>query len=423
MTSSSASRAVPSGTRRIIVAGVAGNVMEWYDFAVYGYFATVIGPLFFPSEDPAVSLIGAFGAFAAGFLARPIGALALGRLGDLVGRRHVLIVSVFCMAIPTVLMGLLPDYRHLGAMAPILLVLLRIIQGLSVGGEYTSSSVFLAEHAEPRRRGVMANWSLWGVVIGMLLGSGAGALLSGLLDDAQISDWGWRVPFLAGGLIAVAGIVLRRGISDAAPPAEGTAPVMAVIRHHQGDLLRIIGFNVLAGVGFYTAYVYSVTYIKSVDKLSGETAFDLNTPAMALILLVAPLAAHLSDRIGRRPVLLAGLVGLAVGAVPSFHLIHGADPASVFLGLALLSILVGLYIGPNCAANVEQLPRAVRCTGVSIAYNLAIGIFGGTTPLIAAWLIHSTGDPIAPAFYLIAAALVSLGAVLTLKERAGKLLD
>lgn len=217
-----------TSSRRNILGGVVGNVMEWYDFAIYGYFATVIGKQFFPSEDPAVSVIAAFGAFAAGFLARPLGGLLLGSLGDLIGRRQVLMVSIFCMAVPTVLLGLLPSHEHLGVMAPILVVLLRIIQGLSVGGEYTSSAVFLAEHAPAHRRGFLASWSAWGTILGILIGSGVGAVVTSVLDDAQITAWGWRVPFVMGGILAVVGFVLRRGLSGAAPPAAAGTPALAV---------------------------------------------------------------------------------------------------------------------------------------------------------------------------------------------------
>ena len=194
------------------MAGLIGNVMEWYDFAVYGYFATVIGREFFPSGDPAASLIGAFGAFAAGFLVRPLGGVVFGRIGDLAGRQVALKLSVMVMAVPTVLMGLLPTHSQIGIAAPIAVVLLRIVQGLSVGGEYTSSIIFLSENAPERQRGFYAIWGLWGSVLGMLLGSGFGDLLAHTLTPDQLQSWGWRLPFLLGALVATTGVVIRQGI-------------------------------------------------------------------------------------------------------------------------------------------------------------------------------------------------------------------
>lgn len=408
---------------KVIASGIVGNVMEWYDFAIYGYFAIVIGQKFFPSEDPSISVIAAFGAFAAGFLARPLGGMLLGRLGDVVGRPQVLMISIFMMALPTMILGLLPSHEHIGIAAPILVVLLRIIQGLSVGGEYTSSSVFLAEHAPAKSRGFLTSWSTWGAVAGILVGSGVGAIFTNLLTPEQISDWGWRIPFLMGGSIAVLGLWLRRGLKDHEPPKEGTAPVTLLVRDHLVALARIIGLNAGSGVAFYLVFVYSVTYMKEIDQLAGDLAFDLNTAAMVLMLVVMPLAAKLSDRIGRKPVLLVGMGGVLLGAVPCFMLMHSTDPASIFAGEAILAVLVGIFSGPIAAANVEQLPRNVRCTGTAVSYNLAVGIFGGTTPMIAAWLIRSTNDPIAPAYYLLVFALISFLTAFTFKEKAGVPLD
>lgn len=413
------------GQGRIIAGGIAGNVMEWYDFAIYGYFAVVIGHKFFPSEDPSVSIIAAFGAFAAGFLARPVGGLLLGRLGDVVGRRQVLMISIFCMAIPTVLLGLLPSYDHIGVAAPILVVLLRVIQGLSVGGEYTSSSVFLAEHAPVGKRGFLTSWSTWGAVAGILLGSGIGAIFTNLLTSEQVAAWGWRIPFLLGGLVAVVGLMLRRGlVNEPEASIEGKAPVTTLFRDHLGAMARITGLNIgVSGVGFYLIFVYSVTYIKTIDHLAGDIAFDLNTLALVLMLFIMPLSAHLSDRFGRKPMLFTGLVGVAVGAFPCFMLIHSTDPLHIFAGQAILAVFIGIFCGTVAAANVEQLPHEVRCTGLAVSYNLSVGIFGGTTPMIAAWLIRETGNPIAPAYYLLAVVSISLVTAFTIKEKAGQKLD
>ncbi|SMF43698.1 MFS transporter, MHS family, proline/betaine transporter [Tistlia consotensis] len=405
--------AAPS-PRATILAGLIGNVMEWYDFAVYGYFATVIGALFFPNADPAVSVIAAFGAFAAGFLVRPLGGLLFGRIGDLVGRRRALTLSVVCMALPTVAIAFLPTYQTIGVAAPVLIVLLRILQGLSVGGEYTGSIVFLAEKAPHGRRALYASWSMWGAVAGILLGSAVGAIMTNVLDEAAILAWGWRLPFALGALVALSGWFLRRGIAAEAPPPEAKAPLRDTFGRHRLQVLRVALLNLVNGVGFYATFVYSVTYMKQIDRLPGRIAFDLNTANMALLLLLIPLAALAADRFGRKPLIVAGAAAFAFGAVPLFHLIHSGDDGLVLLGEAGLALAMGLFGGGMVIANVELIPKAVRCTGLAFAYNAAIGLFGGTTPMVVAWLVTSTGNPIAPGWYVAAAGAVSLLAALFL---------
>jgi MHS family proline/betaine transporter-like MFS transporter len=394
--------------------------MEWYDFAVYGYFASVIGHLFFPSENPSVSLIGAFGAFAAGFLVRPLGGLLFGRIGDLVGRRRALILSVMAMAVPTVLIGFLPTYETIGVLAPIAIVALRIVQGLSVGGEYTSSLVFLVEHAPPNRRGFNAIWGMWGATAGILIGSGVGALLTSVLDDAQVRDWGWRLPFLIGALVAGTGILVRRAIHVETTVSESKRPVLDTFGKYRMSILRVALLNVGLGVGFYAAFVYAVTYIKTIDKVAEDIVFNLNTEAMALLLVVLPLAALLSDRFGRKPLLIAGGAIIAFGAIPFFLLMHSTEPTIIFLGEVGFVLGIGVLSG-GLVANVELIPKAVRCTGLAFAYNASIGCFGGTTPMISAWLIDSTGDPIAPAYWIAAAGMATLlTAIFFVRETAFK---
>ncbi|MGD9263198.1 MAG: MFS transporter, partial [Methyloceanibacter sp.] len=250
--------AAKSKKRRLILAGLIGNVMEWYDFALYGYFAAVIAPLFFPASSPSGSLIAAFGAFAAGFLVRPFGGVLFGRIGDLIGRRRALNLSVLAMAVPTVLIGFLPTYDAIGIAAPLLLVALRIVQGLSVGGEYTCSLVFLAENAAPQRRARAAMWGMWGGTAGILLGSGVGALVALVVSADQLSSWGWRIPFVLGAVVAFAGILIRRAIDVEPVRSHEHRPVQQALTTHLGAVIRVALLNVALGVGFYTAFVYAV---------------------------------------------------------------------------------------------------------------------------------------------------------------------
>lgn len=394
--------------RRLILAGLIGNVMEWYDFAIYGYFATVIAPLFFPASSPSSSLIAAFGAFAAGFLVRPFGGALFGRLGDRIGRRHALKISVLAMAIPTVLIGLLPTFNTVGLAAPVLLVVLRIVQGLSVGGEYTCSLVFLAENAQPQKRARTAMWGIWGATAGILLGSGIGALVAQLLSAEQLSSWGWRIPFVLGAVVALAGILVRRAIDVEPVRSHEHSPVRLALTTHLQAVARVAALNVAVGVGFYAAFVYAVTYIRDVDQISESLALELNTLSMVVLLIILPITARLADQVGRKPLVVAGCAMLTLGAVPFFWLMHHQNAALILLGELGFVIAVGTLAGGLAAANVEMIPEPIRCTGLSLAYNTSVGWFGGTTPLIATWLIVQFGNPIAPAFWVMAAGCLSL---------------
>ena len=406
--------------RRLVVAGTVGNIMEWYDFAVYGYFAQVIGRHFFPSDDPTTSLVASFGAFAAGFLMRPIGGMLFGHIGDKIGRKAALTLSVLAMAIPTFLIGILPDHSQIGATAAVLLVLLRMIQGLSVGGECTTSVVFLAEGAQPNKRGFAGSWSTFGAVAGILLGSAVGAVATNMLSPESLHSWGWRLPFVFGLLVGLAGLYIRRQIPETiaavGDPKRSTSPVFDAFRYEWRAILRIAALNVMNAVGFYMIFVYVVTYEKVVVHLEAANALDINTFNMAILLLIVPVAGALSDRVGRKPVLLAGTVGAILFAWPLFWMMHHPVFAMVLFGQMGFSVLIGLFLGVVPVTMVENFPGRVRCTGLSVGYNLCLGLIGGTTPVVTTYLIERSHDDLSPAYYMMLAAAVSTGVVLSLPE-------
>ena len=280
-----------SGLLKIILVGLIGNVMEWYDFAVYGYFAGILGKLFFPSSDPGLSLIASFGAFAAGFLMRPLGGILFGRIGDSLGRQAAMSLSVLAMAIPTVLMALLPTYHQIGIFAPITLVGLRVIQGLSVGGEYTSSLIYLAENGPSHRKAFTAIWGSWGAVLGMLLGSGVGLVTASFLTPEALELWGWRIPFALGGLVALSGWWIRRRLPMEPPSHAEKSSIRDVIKNYRSHIARVALINIGFGVAYYTVFVYAVTYIRNIDQFSESVALELNTLSMLILLLALPLAA------------------------------------------------------------------------------------------------------------------------------------
>lgn len=393
---------------RLILVGVIGNVMEWYDFAIYGYFAGTIGRLFFPSDNPTISLIASFGAFAAGFLVRPLGGLLFGRIGDLVGRQRAMFLSVLVMAIPTVLIGLLPTYASIGMLAPILLIVFRITQGLSVGGEFTSSLVFLAENAPKERRASYTVWGSWGASAGTLLGSGVGYGVARMLSAEDLQSWGWRVPFILGGAIAFFGFWLRRGLKAEVHGAHSNTPGKDIFTKNKRDVMRIIGLNIGFSVAFYTIFVYTVNFLQQVSKFSEAKSLRNNVICMAFLLLVLPISARLSDKYGRKKVLAAGLIMLTLGAVPLFQVMGLGIRWVTIVCELLLSLSLGIMGGAIPATNVELMPREVRCTGIAFSYNMTVGIFGGITPMLVAWMLNYLGDPAAPGYWVAGTSAISL---------------
>ena len=399
------------------MAGVIGNVLEWYDFAIYGYFAASIGRHFFPREDAVAQLLAAFAVFALGYLVRPIGGALIGHIGDRYGRRNALTVSIAAMAVPTFLMGLLPGYATLGVAAPLLLVLLRMIQGLSVGGEYTSSMVFMVERAPVGQRGVMGALTACGTTIGILLGSGVGALTAALMPTEMLDAWGWRIPFLLGLVVGIAGFFLRRHVTDSVGLARPErSPFVETLRHHWRLVAWLAALTVFNSVSFYVMFVYVASWLQTADGIAPAHALEINTISMLILLPVLVLSGWLSDRYGRKPILLTSLLLAVMLAVPLFWMMYHHSAALILIGQMGFSVLIGLYGGTQTTAMVEAAPAHLRCTAVALGYNVCVGTIGGLTPLVATWLVDRTADQLAPAYLMMAAAAVSLFAIWPMTE-------
>lgn len=403
------------GSAKLIAAGAIGNVLEWYDFAVYGYFASVIGRTFFPGEDPVAQLLSAYGIFAVGFVARPLGGMVVGHIGDRHGRRAALTLSVAAMALPTCLIGLLPGYQTLGIAAPILLTVLRLIQGLSVGGETTTSIVFLVEHAPERRRAVMATVSCGGATVGIMMGSAAGAVLSSVLSPEALHSWGWRIPFVLGLLVAVAGYFIRRDMVEEPRTAPARLPLVEAVHGHGLLIARLFGMSVLNACGFFVMFVYIVTWLQE-DGVDAGRALEINTVNMVLQVLMMFATAWLSDRIGRKPLMLTATALCFAYALPLLWLMHHLSPGLIFIGQFGFTLLLGTTWGVQPALMVESTPPGVRCTMIAIAFNLAMGLVGGLSPLAATWLVAVTRHALSPAYLVMAAAAVTFLSVLSFGE-------
>jgi MHS family proline/betaine transporter-like MFS transporter len=411
--------------RKAITAGVIGNVLEWYDFGVYGYLVSTLSQLFFPGGDPLVSLLSTFAVFGVGFVMRPVGSILFGIYGDRYGRRKALSAVIFVMAAATFAMGLLPTYQQAGVLAPALLVIVRLFQGLSAGGEWGGSTSYIVEFAPAGRRGFFGSWQLVGVGGGFLLGSLTAALLNGVLGAADQIAWGWRLPFLFGIAVGLVGAYLRWRIDDTpkyteleAKHAVAQAPLGEALREFPRETALGFGVTLHNTVAYYIALVYMNSYMVKIGKLPQGTALWIGTFCLAVFVLLLPLTGWLSDRVGRRPLLLASCAGYIVLGYPFFLMSSSGNVGLTILSQLLMILLYVPYAGAAPAYYAEIFPTRVRYTALSIGYNIAVAIFGGFAPFIATWLVGATGSPYAPAAYVIIAAVLTGAILLRCRETA-----
>lgn len=426
MVSAAAVAVEPTGQRRkAIIAGVTGNVLEWYDFGVYGYLVPTLSQLFFPAGDPVVSLLVTFAVFGVGFVMRPVGSVLFGIYGDRLGRRKALSAVIFLMAFSTLAIGLLPTYAQVGLLAPVLLVLLRLLQGLSAGGEWGGSTSYIVEFAPEGRRGYIGSWQQVSVGSGFLLGSLSAALLNQALPHDALLAWGWRVPFLLGIVVGAVGAYLRWRLDDTPKYTElaqqgevSRAPFVEALTKYPRETLTIFGLTLHNTVAYYIPIVYMTSYIISVAKLPASSALWIGTTCLAVFVILIPIWGALSDRVGRRPLLLASSGGYILLAYPLFMMASSGSAALALVSQLTMIVFLSFFSGACPAAYSEIFPTRVRYTALSIGYNIAVAIFGGFAPFIATWLIRLTGNNLAPAYYLIAAAAVTFVVVLRIRETA-----
>jgi MFS transporter, MHS family, proline/betaine transporter len=409
-------------SRRAISAAVIGNVLEWYDFAVYAYVAAIIARKFFPTQDEVTALLSTFLTFGLGFVARPVGGIVIGRMGDTHGRKAALLLTIFLMAVGTFLIGILPTYATIGFFAPLLLVVARLMQGFSAGGEWGGSTSFIVEWSPPGRRGFFGSLQQTSVVAGLLLGSGFAALLNTILTPEQMNDWGWRVPFLVGGLLGPVGIYMRRTI-DETPAYVRVAKTVATPSDGPSGFslaLRAFGFTIVWTVCFYILLNYMPTWTQKFMKLSPAAALWSNTIGLVVLMAAIPVMGHLSDRLGRKPLLLACCIAFIVVPYPLFTYLAAGDASFGMLVAiqVLFALLISMFSGAGPAAIAEIFPTRSRSTWMTSGYALAVAIFGGFAPYISVWLIDRFGSPTVHSYYLIAAAVVSTAVIWGMKETA-----
>jgi len=412
-----------SQARRAILAAVIGNVLEWYDFAVYAYMATIIAKQFFPAKDEITSLLSTFAAFGVGFVVRPLGGIVIGRLGDVRGRKAALILTIVLMAIGTVMIGLTPSYASIGIAAPLLILIARLLQGFSAGGEWGGATAFIVEWAPAGRRGLFGSLQQSSVAFGLLLGSGIAAAVSTLFSAETVEGWAWRIPFLLGGLLAPIGLYMRRNIEETPMFVQVARQAVAPAASSSAWRLagRALGFTVLWTVSYYIVLSYMPTFLQKQVGLPRTQALWATTAGLLLLVLAAPALGYLSDRIGRKPLLLTACVAFVLLPYPLFTWMLSQPSLAIAIVVQLmLALAIAVFSGPGPAAIAEIFPTAVRSTWMSAGYSIAVAVFGGFAPFIATWLIARTGNPVSPSFYVIAAAVVSMAVIAGMEETAGK---
>ena len=412
--------------RKSVVAGSIGVLVHWFDWAVYAYLASTLAVVFFPEESATAGLLATFAVFAVSFFVRPIGAIIFGRLGDRLGRKQTLSLVILSMALATLVLGLLPGYDTIGILAPILLIVTRIVQGLAAGGEFGSAAAFLGEFSPAKRRGFGVSWLEFGSLLGFLLASFAVFLLNQVYSHEEIVAWAWRIPFLITVPLGFIGLYIRRKIEDT-PEFEqlqkletvSHAPVKEVFQRNWREFLQTSGMEIFMNVTFYVVLVYLLTYQEVYIGFDAGRAALLSTLASALGLIVVPLAGIASDRLGRKPVLMFAAIALTVLSVPLFWLMSIGEDWAVFTSTLGLALILAIVLGTHAVTVVELFPTRTRQTGLSIAYAVTAALFAGTAPYVLTWLLDATGNLLVPGFFLLVVGLVGVVTVLSIPETRG----
>jgi MHS family proline/betaine transporter-like MFS transporter len=415
--------------RKAAIAAAAGSAIEYYEFGVYGFMAAIIGPLFFPANDPTAALLAVLAIFGSAFLMRPIGGIVLGRLGDRIGRRSILLVTVIGMGVATALVGILPVASVAGVLAPFGLLIVRLVQGFFAGAEVTGAAAYVAECAPRNRRGFYGAATPAGVAVGGALAAAVCGLVTTLLSSAQLHDWGWRIPFLMALPLVFISSYMRRRIEESAAfrrAIEASEPVAAplseLFSNHRGALLKVFLISFAQNVGYWVGFVFMSIYLITYLKYDKTTVYWSMSLVSILMATLMPLWGGFSDRVGRKTVLRIGFVGYAVLTVPAMMLMNHHQPLLAFFALLLAAIPMPVIQSVGYPTYAEQFPTKVRYTGMAFSFNFGAIMGGGVTPYIATSILGMTGNLLSPGYLLVGASAIGLLAVATLRETADETL-
>ena len=421
--------------KKAVTAAALGNAMEWFDFGVYGFVAFALGKVFFPDASPTVQIIAALGTFSVPFLVRPLGGVFFGVMGDRFGRQKVLSLTIIIMAVSTFCIGLIPSYDSIGLWAPLLLLVCKLAQGFSVGGEYTGAAVFVAEYAPDRRRGFLGSWLDFGSIAGFVLGAGLVVLIQSMLAEQAFLEWGWRIPFFVAGPLGLLGLYLRHAAEETpaftqqlekmeqedrdAVQERPTVSFKEIFFKYRKALLVCIGMVLVMNITYYMLLTYMPTYLSGSLGYSEEHGVLIIVVVMIGMLFIQPVVGFFSDKIGRKPFLQVGSVGLLLFSIPAFHFIGSDNTALIFLGLLILAVLLNCLTGIMASTLPALFPTRIRYSALASSFNVAI-IVAGLTPTLSAWLVDETGSLMVPAYYLMVASLIGLLTSFYLPETANR---
>ncbi|HAU1501527.1 TPA: MFS transporter [Legionella pneumophila] len=413
-----------SSSSKALFAGVSGTALQWYDFALFGYFAPIIAATYFPNDNQFASLLSAFGVFAVGYLLAPIGSLLFGYIGDQFGRKRALTLSILAMAIPTAMISIIPSYQYIGITAPLLITLLRVIQGFVASSEFTGSAIFLVEHAKPEKRAFYGCLTSSAYSTGLILAG----LAASFFTASFMPDWGWRIGF---GLALIAGALifyLRTYVAET-PEYENIVqydkrrlPFLAALKEAPLAVVGIIGIAWLVSIMTFGTYVFTATYLHSYFHISLGLATLIITLALAVDATLEPFIALLADRIGLLKVIRLGMVAMLFLSIPIFFLLATGNVVLIAIGLVFMSILIAITYAPLNAYMVSLFPHQYRYSGFGVAFNVGISLFGGTTPIVMMWLVNSTSNFISPAWYYMFGAIIGLASIMVCEQGRRRLI-
>lgn len=413
--------------KKSIISSSLGNILEWYDFGLFAIYSSIFSRLFFPSSNPHTALIATFSVFAIGFFCRPIGAILFGYLGDRHGRAKTLRLSVLMISIPTLLIGCLPTYQHVGIIASLMLLMIRIWQGISIGGEYSGNFIYLGEVAPLKYRSFYTSLAATGANIGILLAMLIGFIMTGMMNQTELNSWGWRIPYLISGIFCIFIYLTRLNIEETAVFEAMKKnhlivknPLLFVLKNHGYEVLRTLGLICMGSTFYYFSFIYLPIVLNQNLHFSMLKITHIEIYFMAIMIVLVPLAGLLNDRVGRYKMLLMNAVLICLITIPLYYLLLQSHWWIILLVLSLFMIVSSLEQGTTPAILVENFPASARYTGISLAYNMGNGFLGGSIPLICTWLTHKTNNSLSPAFYITFCAIITLSFVLALKQKVRK---
>lgn len=411
--------------KKVLVTSMIGNALEWYDFVLFVQFTPFIGKLFFPAHNHDASLLAVFGVFAAGFIMRPIGGVLFGYFGDKFGRKISIIMSILLMSIPTAIIGILPTYESIGIMAPILLTVIRLFQGLALGGGFSGCMTLLVEHAPKTSRGLIGSTSMFSLGGGVLLGILVTGIFSNLMDQQDFENWGWRLPFIVSIFIGMVAFYIKNHVHESPIYLKAKkedklskTPVRDVIFDHPKPLLTAVGIYLNVTVPFYTFSAFFNTFMQEKLKFTLQQAMTINGIAMFVLMVSILISGYLSDKYGRKTVLVFSAILMAALVYPLFKVIVQGEWIYALTGQVIFAIILGIYMGPTPAVLVELFTTNIRFSGLALSYNISAAIFGGTVPYISIKLIEYTNNLTSPSYYILFFSFISIIALINYKDKS-----